>query len=74
MTTKKIEVTVDSSKCLGYGICLGLPDVFDMPAGSSVAVVNARYFDESLQADIEDAVQNCPAAAISYSVVEVEES
>lgn len=72
--TKKIEVTVDQSKCLGYGICLGLPHVFDMPAGSSVAVVNERYFDESLLAEIEDAARNCPAAAIQYELVEVEES
>lgn len=70
--TKKIEVKVDPGKCLGYGICVGLPEVFDMPAGSSAAVVNARYFDESLLAEIEEAAQNCPAAAIHYEIVEQE--
>lgn len=71
--TKKIEVTVDPTKCLGYGICLGLPQVFDMPSGSSVALVNEKYFDESLLADIEEAAANCPAAAIKYQVLETEQ-
>ncbi len=73
MTAKRIEVSVDGSKCLGYGICLGLPQVFDMPGGSGVAVTNQQYFEESLLADIEDAARNCPAAAIRFAVVEVEE-
>ena len=72
--TKKIEVTVNQTKCLGYGICLGLPQVFDMPSGSSVAVVNDKYFDESLLDEIEAAAKDCPASAITYEVVEVEES
>lgn len=73
MTTRKVEVTVDSNKCLGYGICLGLPQVFDIPSGQSVAVVNAKYFDEELLAEIEDAAKNCPAGAIQFTVREVSE-
>lgn len=70
MSEKKIEVSVLSNKCLGYGICLSLPEVFDLPAGTTVATVNASEFDESLLADIEEAAKNCPAGAIQYRVVE----
>lgn len=73
MSTKKIEVVVDPSKCLGYGICLSLPEVFDLPAGSNVAVTSARYYDESMLAEIEETAKSCPANAILVKVVDANE-
>lgn len=68
MSSKKVEVTVDPTKCLGYGICLSLPEVFDLPAGSSVAVTSARFYDESMLDVIQETAKSCPASAIHVTL------
>jgi ferredoxin len=64
-----LELTLDPTACQGYAICLGIaPDVFDMPAGSPVAVLLRTSFPASDRPMLEEAVRNCPAQAIALSV------
>ncbi|MPV89514.1 ferredoxin [Georgenia ruanii] len=63
-----MAVHLDTSKCRAYGICVGiLPDVFDLPKGSPVAVLRRDVADGEDLEDLEEAVVNCPAQAISLS-------
>ncbi|MDN5796414.1 MAG: ferredoxin [Intrasporangium sp.] len=69
-TTTGLKVTVDPTRCQAYGLCVGLsPDVFDIPPGSPVAVVRRDIVDGDDLADVEEAVRNCPAQAISITEV-----
>lgn len=60
-----ISIALDTSKCQAYGLCVGIvPDVFDVPSGSSVAVVLREVADEDEREDLEEAARSCPAQAI----------
>lgn len=60
------RVAVDTTRCQGYGLCVGIhPEIFDVPAGSAVAVLLRDVLDEDDLADVEEAVRACPAQAIS---------
>ncbi|MCK6208954.1 ferredoxin [Georgenia sp. EYE_87] len=68
---EKVAVRLDTTKCRAYGICVGiLPDVFDLPKGSPVAVLRRDVASGEGLADLEEAVFNCPAQAISLAPVE----
>lgn len=59
-------MVLDTTRCQGYGLCVGIhPDVFDVPAGSPVAVVLRDIVDGDDLADVEEAARACPAQAIS---------
>ncbi|KAE8765733.1 ferredoxin [Georgenia thermotolerans] len=65
---EQVAVHLDTSRCRAYGICVGiLPDVFDLPKGSPVAVLRLAVADGEDLEDLEEAVFNCPAQAISLS-------
>ncbi|WP_205739578.1 ferredoxin [Georgenia sp. SYP-B2076] len=64
----QVAVRLDTSKCRAYGICVGImPDVFDLPKGSPVAVLLKDVADGEDLTDLEEAVFNCPASAISLA-------
>ena len=66
----RLEVTLDGTKCQGYGLCLGIaPDVFDIPTGSPVAVLLRLRASEDERAKLEEAVRSCPAQAISLTTL-----
>ena len=65
--SERLAVQLDPTRCKSYGICVSvLPDVFDTPAGSAVAVLLRDTVDADERADLEEAVRNCPAQAISF--------
>ncbi|MEU0312108.1 ferredoxin [Nocardioides sp. NPDC006273] len=58
-------VELDQGRCRGYGICVSiLPDVFDLPADSKVAVLLRDEVDADDVDDLEESVRACPAQAI----------
>ena len=62
----QIGVQLDTSRCRSYGVCLSiLPDVFDTPPGSPTAVLLRSEVSPDDQEDLEEAIRNCPAQAIS---------
>ena len=62
----KLEVRLDTKLCSSYGVCVTiLPDVFDTPPGSPVAVLLRDRVDDSERDDVEEAVRSCPAQAIA---------
>lgn len=64
------EVSVDSNRCLGYATCIGIaPDVFTLPKDSPVAVVITQTVGEDRVEDIQEAIRNCAARAISMHAV-----
>ena len=64
MTT--YEVRVDQGRCLGYASCVGIaPDIFLLPPESPVAVVIAENVGDDRLEDVQEAVRNCAARAIS---------
>ena len=66
-----LEIHVDPGKCLAYGNCVGLaPDHFDLPARAKVVVLLKRAIDDGEMEEIEEAVRNCPARAISIRQAE----
>lgn len=63
---ERVTVRLDTTKCRAYGICVSiLPEVFDLPKGSPVAVLRRDVVDAEDFTDLEEAVFNCPAQAIS---------
>ncbi|MFJ9381307.1 ferredoxin [Streptomyces sp. NPDC101455] len=64
--TAKPTVHLDTTRCKAYGLCVNLlPEVFDTPPGSPVAVLLRDTVDADERADLEEAVRNCPAQALS---------
>lgn len=62
----RITVQLDTSRCMAYGVCVGmLPDVFDIPPGSSIAVLLRESVDDDEREDLEEAVRGCPAQALA---------
>jgi ferredoxin len=67
----EMEVRVDAGKCLAYGTCVGLaPDHFDLPARAKIVVVVKRTVADDEREDVEEAVRNCPARALSLHQAE----
>ena len=65
------EVRIDTSRCLGYGTCIGIaPDVFALPAESPTAVVIKEHVGDDRLEDVKEAVRNCAARAISVHAVD----
>lgn len=63
-----IRIHLDTTKCQAYGLCVGIaPDVFDVPAGSPIAVLLTETADDEDREDLEEAVRNCPAQAIALT-------
>lgn len=70
MSTKKIEVILDTHQCQGYGMCLMSEDIIEIPQGSQVAALKLHMVDITRQGEIEELVSSCPAQAISYKILE----
>ena len=59
-----MRVEVDRQRCESNGLCvLSAPEVFDLDDDGVLHV--ASYVDESLRADVEDAVSSCPVQALA---------
>ena len=66
-----MEIHVDASKCLAYGTCVNLaPDHFDLPPRAKVVVLIKRTIADDEMEDIEEAVRDCPARALSIRQAE----
>ncbi len=60
------SVQVDPNRCRAYGLCVGLhPEVFAIPPGSPVVVVQKRELDDDDIEDVEEAIRACPSQALS---------
>lgn len=61
------RVSIDGGKCQGHGRCaLIAPDVFDV-SDEGVGQVLVDSVPEENLADVEEAVESCPEAAIRFS-------
>ncbi|AHH15365.1 ferredoxin [Nocardia nova] len=59
-----MKVIVDFDQCEANGICVGIaPDVFELDDEDMLHVVTADVPDDRL-ADVEQAVAQCPKAAL----------
>lgn len=64
--TGQVEVRLDTKLCNGYGVCVTImPDVFDTPAGSPVAVLLRERIEAYERDDLDEAVRACPAQALA---------
>jgi ferredoxin len=62
-----VKVTIDPAKCQGHTRCvLTTPAVFDFNSEGRGEVIEPHP-DESLAADIEQAVLSCPEQAITVA-------
>lgn len=59
-----MKVTVDLDQCEANGICVGFaPDVFELDDDDQLHIL-AGEVPANLLADVEDAVAQCPKAAL----------
>ncbi|MET7768030.1 ferredoxin [Nocardia sp. NPDC005366] len=59
-----MKVTVDFDQCEANGICVGFaPDVFELDDEDQLHIHGAEV-PANLLADVEDAVAQCPKAAL----------
>jgi ferredoxin len=64
--TGEVEVLLDTKLCSSYGVCVTImPDVFDTPAGSPVAVLLRDRVEAHERDDLEEAIRNCPSQALA---------
>jgi ferredoxin len=64
--TGQVEVLLDTKLCSSYGVCVTImPDVFDTPAGSPVAVLLRDRVEAHERDDLEEAIRNCPSQALA---------
>jgi ferredoxin len=69
MTTQNLRIVVDPRRCQSYGVCVTIhPEVFEVPAGSSTAVVLRDVADVEDLEDVQEAVRACPAQAIELCI------
>jgi ferredoxin len=62
-----MKVHVDSQVCAGFGVCLGLcPEVFELH-DDGYAIVTVSEVPLELEDAVRQAVNQCPARAISLS-------
>lgn len=59
-----MPITVDRHKCQGYANCVvAAPDVFDLDSDGKVVVLQ-QHTAVTADAEVEEAVRSCPAAAL----------
>jgi ferredoxin len=64
--TGQVEVLLDTNLCMAYGVCVTtMPDVFDTPAGSPVAVLRRDRVEAHDRDELEEAIRACPAQALA---------
>lgn len=64
------EVVVNASKCMSYGMCVGIaPELFDLPDDAPSVVLLRRTIADDEHDDVEEAVRCCPAGAIALRVL-----
>lgn len=64
--TGQVEVLLDTKLCNAYGVCMTImPDVFDIPAGSPVAVLLRDRVEAHERDDLDEAIRACPAQALA---------
>jgi ferredoxin len=62
-----MKVNIDANVCAGFGVCLGLcPEVFELHA-DGYAVVLVGEVPPEFEDSVRQAVNQCPARAISLS-------
>ena len=60
------RVVVNENRCEANAVCVGLaPEVFELPDDAATARVLVDEPDDTLRAQVESAVNNCPRAAIT---------
>ena len=60
-----MKVHVDTKVCAGFGVCLGLcPEVFELHE-HGYAIVRVSEVPPELEDAVRQAVNQCPASAIS---------
>jgi ferredoxin len=64
--TGQVEVLLDTKLCMAYGVCVTImPDVFDTPAGSPVAVLLRERIEAHERDELDEAVRSCPSQALA---------
>jgi len=64
--TGQVEILLDAKLCNSYGVCVTImPDVFDTPAGSPIAVLLRDRVEADERNDLEEAIRACPAQALA---------
>ncbi len=62
-----MKVHVDAHVCAGFGVCVGLcPEVFELH-DDGYAIVRVNEVPSELEGAVRQAVNQCPASAISVS-------
>ena len=62
-----MKVHVNANVCAGFGVCLGLcPEVFELH-DDGYAIVLVSELPAELEESVRQAVNQCPARAISLS-------
>jgi ferredoxin len=62
-----MKVHVNAQVCAGFGVCLGLcPEVFELH-DDGYAIVRVSEVPPELEDSVRQAVNQCPARAISLS-------
>jgi ferredoxin len=62
-----MKVHVDSKVCAGFGVCVGIcPEVFELH-DDGYAIVTVGEVPPELEDAVRQAVNQCPARAISLS-------
>ena len=60
-----MKVHVDAQVCAGFGVCVGLcPEVFELH-DDGYAIVRVSEVPPELEGAVRQAVNQCPASAIS---------
>jgi ferredoxin len=62
-----MKVHVDANVCAGFGVCVGIcPEVFELH-DDGYAIVRVNEVPPALEGAVRQAVNQCPASAISLS-------
>ena len=63
-----MHVEIDQDKCCGSGMCaLHVPEVFDQRDEDGIGYVTQPSPAEELQGRVREAVNMCPASAVSFT-------
>ncbi len=61
-----MRIELDATLCKAYGNCLlAAPEVFELTEQTPVVVLLQTEPDESLRAQVEEAVLSCPVQALT---------
>lgn len=59
-----MKIIVNKDRCLGCGMCVGInSDIFDFD-DDGLAVANSDKINDENEAEVKEAMNSCPAAAI----------